>query len=152
MAYDAPLVVDKGGVLGYHHHLVGVGGDVGVEVALLRIEAVAAQGGSRVVVHLVAIVHLSGVEHLLSRHGVYGVEALHGPLLVFVGFARQRFFPVEVRSHGVAVLVFGDEIGFVATVCRVGKTCAQDRVAHPEDKLLVFRVGHLGVVHPETVN
>ena len=40
----------------------------------------------------------------------------------------------------------------IAAVGRVGKTLADDGVAHPEHKLLVFGVCNLGLIHPERVD
>ena len=125
---------------------------VGVEVALLGNQTVTAQGCRGVVVDLVAIVHLAGIKHLLARDGIGHVEALYGTLLVLVGLAGQRLLPVEVRCHGVAVLVFRDHIRLVAAIRRVGQTRTEDAVAHPHHELLILRVGHLRLVHPEAVN
>ena len=93
-----------------------------------------------------------GVEKFLASNRIGHIKTLYGALLVLVRFSGQCLLPVEVWRNGVAVLVLGDEVCLVAAVCRVGKTCAQDGVANPIDKLLILRIGHLGLVHPESVN
>ena len=125
---------------------------VGVEVALLSHEAVAAQCCRNVVVNLVTVVHLRSVEHLLASNGVGLIETLDGALLVLVRFARQVLLPVEVRGDRVAVLILGNHVGLVAAIGWVGKTCAQNAVAHPHNKLAVLGVGNLILVHPETID
>ena len=152
LAVDHALVIDIGRVLADHHHLVGIDRNVGVEVALLRVETIAAQGCCRVVVDLVAVVELARVEHLLSRGRIGDVEALEGSQLVLRRLARQTLVPVEMRSDGVAVLILGDHVALVATVGRVCQSGTENRVAHPVDKLLILRVGHLCLVHPEAIN
>ena len=138
LAYDASLVVDVSRVLRNHHHLVGIYRYVGVEIALLGIESVAAQSSSRIVIHLIAIVKLTIVEHLLAGDGVACIYAFDGTLLVLVGLAGQRLLPVEVRRDGVAVLVLCYHVCLVAAILRVSESCADDAVTHPHDELLVF--------------
>lgn len=53
---------------------------------------------------------------------------------------------------GIALTVFFYFEFLVAAVCRVGKTFADDGVAHPEYKLLVLGIGDFGLVHPESVD
>ena len=57
-----------------------------------------------------------------------------------------------MRSDGVAVLILGDHVALVATVGRVCQSGTENGVAHPVDKLLILRVGHLCLVHPEAIN
>ncbi len=152
LAYNLSVIVDIGGVLGDEREL---GGDrtVGVILATGGVETVFALGRLGVVVYLVAIVELLGVEFLDAGDGVDAVEALDGALLVLVGVAPgYGLGPVEVGCHGVALAVFLDFILLVASVGGVGETLADDGVAHPEHKLLVFGVGDFGLVHPESVD
>ena len=151
-AHDVTAIVDVCSVFGYHHLFVGVYGTVGIEVALLWQDAVFTQGGRCVVVNLVAIIQLPVVEQLLARNGIGNIHALDGALFVFVRLARQWLFPVHLWPNGVSILVFGNHIGFVATVSGVGQASAQDAIAHPINELLILRVGHFGFVHPESIH
>ena len=80
------------------------------------------------------------------------VHAVDGGLF-FLGIScpRNGNAPVEVRSNGVAVFVFGNFKQVVARVSRVCQPLANDGVAHPENKLFVLRIGDLGFVHPEII-
>ena len=53
--------------------------------------------------------------------------------------------------NGFTVLVLLYLVGLVATIVRIGKTLAQDRVAHISHKLAIHGVGHFMFVHPETL-
>ena len=112
--------------------------NVGVEHTLFGAQTIAAQSGSCIVVHLISVVELTIVEHLLARNGIAGVDTLNGAQLVLVGFAWQRFLPVDMRSDGFTVAVFGYHVRLVTSILRIGKTCAYNAVAHPRDKLLVL--------------
>jgi hypothetical protein len=57
-----------------------------------------------------------------------------------------------VRLYGVALAVFLDLEILVTAVGRVGEAFADDGVAYPEYKLLVFAVCDFGLVHPEAVD
>ena len=152
LAHDIAVVVDIRRVLGNHHHLVGIDGDIGVQVALVGHEAVTAQGGSGIVVNLILIVELAVVEQLLAGHGVGDIHALDGALLVLIGLAGQRLAPVDMGSDWLAILVLGNHVGLVAGIGGVGKTRTEDRVLDILHKLLVLGVGNLGFVHPEPVD
>ncbi len=131
--------------------MVGVYDIIGIEITLRGVEAVPAKGGSRIVVDLVAIVHLLVVEHLLARHRVGDIKALDGTLLILIGFTGQPLAPVDMRCHGVAVLVLRDYVSLITAIVGIGKAGAEDGVAHPHDKLLVLRVCDLRLIHPESV-
>ena len=142
------VIINISRVLAYHHHLVGIYGHIGVQVALSRIQPVASQSRCSIVVNLILIVQLLGIEHLFARHRIGYVKAFKGSLLILVRLTGQRLAPVEVRSDGVAVLIFRNHIGFIAAIRRVGQASAQDRVAHVVHKLAIHRVRHLVFVHP----
>ena len=145
------LVIDIGRVLGNPYLLVRIGAHIGIQDALLRIDAILTLGSLRIVVDLVAVVHLTPVEHLLASDGIGGIQTLDGTLLVLVRLAGQLLLPVEVRLHGVAVLVFLNLVGLVTTIGRVSQTLAQNRVANIVDELTVHGVGDLALVHPEAL-
>ena len=105
------------------------------------------------VVDLIAVVHLRGVELALACDGIGAVYALDGALFVLIGVSPWYWpGPVEIGLDGVSLSVLLDLEGLVASECRVGETLADDRVAHPEHELLVFRVGDFSLVHPEGVD
>ena len=111
----------------------------------------AAQGSCRVVVNLVLIVELTIIEQFLSRHRIGHIQAFDSALLVLGGFAGQRLLPVDARCHRLAILVLGYHIGLVARIGRVCQAGTEDRVFDVFHKLLILRVGHLCLVHPESV-
>ena len=151
-AHDFTFVVDPGGIL-RNHRDVGGHGAVGVVFALARVEAVLALYGLGLVVDLVAVVELVGVELARAGDGVGAVYAFDGACLVLARITPgDRLAPVEVGCDGIALLVFLDAVVFIAAVGGVGETFADNGVAHPEDELLVFRVGDFGFVHPESVD
>ena len=105
------------------------------------------------VIHLVAVNHLFGVKLGDSGNRVCTVHAFNGALLILIGVApRYRLFPVEVRSHRIAVTILLNLELLVAAVCRVGEALTDNGVAHPVQKLFVLGVCHLGLVHPEGIN
>ena len=126
---------------------------VGIEVAFLRIETVAALGSSGIVVYLITIVELTGIQHLGSVDRMHGINALDGTHLILVGFAPgDGFAPIEMGGYRIALAVFLYLIGLVSSIGRVGQTLADDAVTHPVDKLTVLGVAHLMLVHPKTVH
>ena len=152
-AHNFAVVVHVGRVFRDHHHLIGVDFHVGVEHTFARIETIFAECRLFVVESLVAEVHLLHVEHARAVIGVRFIHTVEGALLIFRGFApRQGLVPVEMRLDGVAKLVDLNFIGLIAAVRRVGQSFAQDTIAHPLHKLSVHRVGHFGLIHPETIH
>ena len=146
------LFIHPCGILGnsgvYTLHVAAVG----IVVAAVRLKAVAATCSLGMVVDFVAVVELRMVKLARTGDGVGAVDAFYRTLLVFIGVAPwYGLVPVEMGSHGVTLAVFLDLEVFVASVGRVGKTLADNTVAHPEYKLLVFAVGNLGLIHPEAV-
>ena len=112
-----------------------------------------AAGSLGVVVSLIAVVELFIVKLAHTCDGIGAIHALDGTLLILIGVTPgNSLSPVEMRSHRIPVAVLLDFKLLVATVRRVGKTLADDGIAHPEDKLLIFRVGYLSLVHPEGIN
>ena len=77
------------------------------------------------------------------------VQALNGSLLVLVGLLPWNgLAPVQMRSHGFAVFVLGNQ-SLITSVSGIGQTHTDDRVAYPLHKLAVLGVGHLLLIHPE---
>ena len=66
------------------------------------------------------------------------IQALEGTLLVLVRLAGQRLLPVQVRLHGLTVLIFLNLVSLVTTVGRVSQTLTQDGVANIIHKLAVL--------------
>ena len=150
LADNLAFLIDIGGVLGDPNLFVGIGAYVSIQYALLRIETILALGGFRIVVNLITVVHLLTVEHLFASHGICHIQALNGTLLVLVGLAGQLLLPVQMRLYGVAVFVFLNLVGLIATIGRVCQTLAQNGVAYVVHKLTIHGVSHLTFVHPET--
>ena len=150
LPYDTSLIIYIGSVFGNPYLLIGISLHIGVQVTLLGSASIATLGCLGVVVYLVAVVQLLHIQHLFSRNGMHGIEALYGTLLLLIGFLGQCFLPVQMRFHRITLLVFLYLIGFVASIGGVGKAFAQDRVAHIEHKLAILRIGYLGFVHPES--
>ena len=146
----APFGVEEGGVFGDHHHLVRIDLIVRVALAFGWIDAIATQRGSGVVKPFVFIVHLSGVEAAITRHGMRVVDTLDGAALVFVSaLPRDGARPVEVRCDGVSELILGDHKELIAAVSWIGQTGADDGVAHPVNELAILGVGDFRLVHPK---
>ena len=151
--HDTPFVVDVSCVLGNHDHFVRIHGMVGIQVAFIRIQAVLAQSGSGIIEHLITVIHLARIQHTLPRSRIRHVHTFYGPQLVFVrAFPGYRLFPVQIRSHRIPELVLLYLVGLVACVCRIGQAFADNRVAHPKDKLAIFGIRHFIRVHPEAVD
>ena len=124
-----------------------------VEIALLWIEAVLAQGSSSIVVYLVSIIELAGIEHLGAVDGMGHIHALDGTLLILVCLLpRDSLAPVEMRSHRVALLVLLYLVTLVTAIGRISQALADDAVAHPVDKLTILGVAHLVLIHPEAIH
>ena len=154
LTHNLAVVVDPCRILADHDlavaNLIVTG--IGVQVAFLGIQAEAALCGCHVVVDFVAIVHLTGIQHLCSVDGMGDVDTLYGTLLVLVGLTPgDGLVPVQIRSDGISLLVLLYLIRFVATVGGVGQAFADDAVAHPVDKLTVLGIRDFRLVHPETV-
>ena len=86
------------------------------------VRAILTLGSLYVVIYLITVVQLTPVKQFLTRYGIIGIETLKSTLLVLVGFARQRFLPVQVGLHGLTILIFLNLVGLVATVCGVCQT------------------------------
>ena len=126
---------------------------IGVEVTQFGVETIAALSEGIVVENLVAIIHLMRIEHLLACDGVGAIDAFDSTLLVLIGLAPgDGLRPVEVRSDGLAVLVFLDLEIFISTVGRVGQAFADDGVTHVVDKLAVHGIRDFLLVHPEGID
>ncbi len=150
--YDFPLVVQICRVFRNYGYICR-DGTVGVIFAFARVEAVTAFHGLGLVVDLVAVVELFGVKFACPCYGVGAVEAFNGACLVFPGVSPgYRLVPVEMWRYGVALFVFLDFVFLIASESRVGKAFADNGVANPEYKLLVFRVGYFGFIHPKGIN
>ena len=81
------------------------------------------------------------------------VKAFDGTSLIFRRMLpRNRLSPVKVRLHGVTVLVLLTLVSLIAAECRVGKSLADDGVAHPVHKLSVFGIRYFVLVHPEAID
>ena len=142
------LIIDISRVLRDPYLLVGIHCDIRVQVSLLGNEAITTQSGCRIVIHLVTVVHLMAVEHLLTRNRVRSIQTVDDLLLVLTWFTRQGFLPVNHRTNLVALFV---SLHRTIRLIDLSQTFPQDGVTHIVHKLAVFRVGHLSLVHPETV-
>ena len=146
------LLVDVGGIFRYHDNLVVVDRHIGIEVAQLGIETVATLRSLGIVIHLIAIVELCHIQLLATCNGVNAIYTLDGTSFVLIGIAPgYSLVPVEVGFDRIALFVLLNLKDFVTAVCGVGKAFANDRVAHPEYKLLILRVGNLSLVHIECI-
>ena len=67
-----------------------------------------------------------------------GINAFYGAFFVFRRFTPGNgFLPIEMGSNRVAIFVLFYLISFIASVAGIGKTLADDAVAHPIYKLSV---------------
>ena len=149
------VVINPSRILADHHSLItnGIVRSIGIQVALFRVQAILTLGGSSIVIDLIAIVHLTGIQHLCPVDGMNDIDTLDGTLFVLICLLPgDSLVPVEVGSDGVALLILLNLVGLVATIGGVSQTLADNAIANPVDKLAILGIGDFRLVHPETVD
>ena len=153
-ADDIAAFVYESRVFRYHHYGVGVYLDVRIQIALCGLELMLAQSCRTIIVDFVPIDHLIRIELSIMSDGIGIVNAVDGSYFFFGSplFGRNRFAPIQMRSYGFAELILGNLVFFVAAVCRIGQTFADDGIPNVVDKLAVLGIGDLRPIHPKSIH
>ena len=146
------IIVHVCRVLRNHHHLIGISLKIRVQITLIRVKAILALGSHHIIEHLIAIVQLLHIQHLLPGHRVIGIDTLHGTFLVFIRIARQSLVPIQMWGDWLTIFILLNLVALVAPICRVSQTFTNDGVTYPIDKLTIHGVGHLFLIHPESIH